>query len=94
LQHWQIRLEEHLIYQDAETLGEFLSISTGYKKIKNPANDRKLEIWFAPRFLVERELGTTTTAYRSVFSSWKARALLGCFGQGEKTLWRAIILIA
>jgi hypothetical protein len=32
----------------------YLSIATGYKKAKNPANANKTEIWFTPRFLIER----------------------------------------
>lgn len=39
-----------------------LSICTGYRKEKNPDNANKVEIWFSPRFLIERthEKGTVT----------------------------------
>ena len=35
---------------------KYLSIHTGYKKGKIAANKDKVEIWFVPRFMVEREL--------------------------------------
>ena len=59
--------------------GKYLSISTGYKKRKIAKNAEKLEIWFAPRFLIEKELETSATHFNSVFDSWNISAPVGIF---------------
>lgn len=51
--------------------GNYLSISTGYRKVKRPENASKVEIWFAPRFLIERELGTTAGHFKPIIDNWK-----------------------
>ena len=50
--------------------GKYLSISTGYRKGKKAENASKLEIWFAPRFLIERNLGKTAAHFKTIMSSW------------------------
>jgi len=37
-------------------VGKYLSISTGYRKVWNPANAGKFETWFIPRFLVDQNM--------------------------------------
>ena len=48
-----------------------LSISTGYRKGKIAENAHKLEVWFAPRFLIERELSTTAGHFEPIMDDWK-----------------------
>ena len=43
--------------------GNYFSISTGYRKQKIAKNESKVEIWFAPRFLIEKELKTTASHF-------------------------------
>jgi len=60
--------------------GKYLSISTGYRKGKNPANAGKLEIWFAPRFLIEKDLNTTAQGFKDIFpAKWPTSAEVGIF---------------
>jgi len=51
---------------------QYLSIHAGYRKRKNPANANKVEIWFVPRFLVEKELDTTAVHLRPIMNKWTA----------------------
>lgn len=51
--------------------GNYLSISTGYRKKKIAENANKVEIWFAPRFLIEKELGTTAGHFKPIMDKWK-----------------------
>ena len=58
--------------------GEYLSISTGYHKGNRPENDGKVEIWFAPRFLVKKEIDTTAGYLKAIFpSKWSESAQVG-----------------
>jgi hypothetical protein len=60
--------------------GQFLSISTGYRKEKKRKNARKVEIWFTPRFLVEKELNTTTGHFKTLIpANWPETAQIGIF---------------
>jgi hypothetical protein len=52
--------------------GQHLSINTGYRKGKRAENANKVEIWFVPKFLVERELATTASHFRDIMGSWTA----------------------
>lgn len=57
---------------------KYLSISTGYRKGKRPENEDKVEIWFAPRFLIEKELNTTAKHLSAIFpSKWPVSAPVG-----------------
>jgi hypothetical protein len=58
--------------------GNYLSISTGYRKVKKAENPNKLEIWFTPRFLVEKEIQGTAGYFKEVFpAKWQTTALVG-----------------
>ena len=58
---------------------EDLSISTGYCKEKKPENAGKVEIWIAPRFLIEKELDTTAAHFKPIMANWKHEAQVGMF---------------
>ena len=62
--------------------GKYVSISTGYRKEKRPENARKVEIWFAPRFLIEKELKTTAKHFEPIYGNWKEQAEVGIFWTG------------
>lgn len=57
--------------------GQYLSINTGYRKRKIPANANKTEIWLAPRFLVKRELATTAAHFQPIMGNWPTTAPIG-----------------
>ncbi len=61
--------------------GQYLSINTGYRKRKNPANKDKVEIWFCPRFLIEKELNSTAGHFRDIMTvtRWPQSAPIGVF---------------
>ncbi|MBM3611063.1 MAG: U-box domain-containing protein [Alphaproteobacteria bacterium] len=50
----------------------WISIHTGYKKAKIPANKDKVEIWLTPKFLVEANLGGDAAWMSGVMSGWEA----------------------
>ncbi len=52
--------------------GQYLSINTGYRKGKKAENANKLEIWFVPKFLVERDLATTASHFQPIMGKWTA----------------------
>jgi hypothetical protein len=54
--------------------GKCLSISTGYRKEKKAENVNKVEIWFALRFLIEKELKTTAGHFQYIYDYWSIRA--------------------
>jgi hypothetical protein len=59
---------------------EYLSISTGYRKEKKPENANKVEIWFAPRFLVEKEIKGSASHFKAIFpAKWPTTAHVGMF---------------
>lgn len=58
--------------------GRYISIATGYRRQKKDEN--KLEIWIAPRFLIERNIERYDTHMRSVMNDWTAsNAPIGIF---------------
>ena len=58
--------------------GNYLSISTGYRKVKRPENAKKVEIWFTPRFLVEKEILGTASHFKGIFpASWASTSPVG-----------------
>jgi len=59
--------------------GKYLSISTGYRKGKRPENASKIEIWFAPRFQIEKELNGTAAHFKPIMGNWKQEAHVGMF---------------
>lgn len=55
--------------------GQYLSISTGYRKVKKLENKDKTEIWFTPRFLVENK---GTVGFNRIFpNNWQNNASVG-----------------
>src|SRR3990167_7867991 len=61
---------------------KYLSIATGYRKVQTPANANKVEIWFTPRFLVDKEMPHLDPNHhmRAIIGSWDAaRAPIGIF---------------
>ena len=62
--------------------GQYLSISTGYRKALIPANTGKLEIWVAPYFMVKAGQGVfgSSRHYKPIMKEWKpATAPVGIF---------------
>lgn len=60
--------------------GNYLSISTGYRKEKKAENASKVEIWLAPRFLIERNLAATAGHFQEIMGGWDgAAAPVGIF---------------
>lgn len=51
--------------------GRYISIHTGYKKAKIPANANKVEIWLTPKFLVEANLGGDAAWMSGIMASWE-----------------------
>lgn len=58
--------------------GQHISISTGYRKAKKYGNDI-LEIWIAPRFLIEQNLASSATHFNPIMGSWQFEASIGVF---------------
>lgn len=67
--------------RDCGDTWKYLSINTGYKKsTKIAANKDKVEIWFVPRFMVEREIRGAASHLQSIMDSWSAEvAPIGIF---------------
>jgi ankyrin repeat protein len=60
--------------------GKYLSISTGYRKVKNPKNADRMEIWFAPRFLVEQQINGPAKHFKRIFpGKWPTTSSVGIF---------------
>lgn len=59
--------------------GQCLSISTGYRKGKKAENANKLEVWLAPRFLIERDLEGPASHFRPIMGGWSVDAPAGVF---------------
>jgi V8-like Glu-specific endopeptidase len=60
--------------------GKYLSIATGYRKGKIKANASKVEIWIAPRFLIEKNLSGNAKHFTDIMGKWDAtKAPLGAF---------------
>ena len=51
--------------------GKYLSISTGYRKGMKAENGNKLEIWLAPRFMVEKKLKSSASHLQPIMDNWK-----------------------
>ena len=62
--------------------GQYLSIATGYRKGVKAENANKVEIWFTPRFLVDKEMSQLAQNHhmRAISGNWDAaRAPIGIF---------------
>jgi V8-like Glu-specific endopeptidase len=74
--------------------GQYLSISTGYRKRKKPENASKVEIWIVPRFLIEKELTTTARHFWDIYGKWNDRASVGIFwtwGGWDDLTWHSYL---
>ena len=61
-------------------LGEFLSISTGYRKGKRLENAYKHEIWFTLRSLVKRDIERKSSHFKEIFpNKWQENKPVGIF---------------
>lgn len=60
---------------------KYICISTGYRKGKKETNRNKIEIWITPRFLIEKELNTTSQQYKTIMdpTEWPTSKPLGIF---------------
>jgi len=59
---------------------QYLSINTGYRKGKRPENASKVEIWFAPHFIIEKNLAGSASHFKDIMGSWDPRiAPVGIF---------------
>jgi energy-coupling factor transporter ATP-binding protein EcfA2 len=58
--------------------GQYLSISTGYRKAKIAANADKIEVWVVPKFVVKKDIATLP-CYLEILSEWKTDAPFGVF---------------
>jgi hypothetical protein len=71
--------------------GKHLSIATGYRKAKKAENVNKLEIWFAPWFLMKQHEAKSAAHYGSIMEGWDAaRAPVGIFynwGEWDNLAW-------
>lgn len=70
--------------------GNYLSISTGYRKGEKQENANKVEIWFAPKFLIGKELSTTASHFQDIYGNWSDSAPVGMFwswGEWDNLGW-------
>ena len=51
---------------------DVLSISTGYRKRKNPENASKIEVWICPRFLIEKKIAGSASHFSDIMDRWNA----------------------
>jgi hypothetical protein len=54
--------------------GQYLSINTGYPKGKRPKNKDKVEIWFAPHFVIEENFQGSASHFNDIMAGWNAEA--------------------
>ena len=65
---------------DCGNSSKYISISTGYRKSKKSKNSYKIEIWLAPRFLIEKEINLTARHFQPIMAEWNAKdAPIGIF---------------
>ena len=70
---------------------QYLCISTGYRKEKKAENEKKVEIWFTPWFLVEKEPNSTASHLYGIFLiPWSEDTSVGVswtWGNWENLEW-------
>jgi len=62
--------------------GQFLGISTGYRKGRKPENQNKVEIWVAPKFMIAKKLKSLARHFERIIDDdcWnEAVAPVGLF---------------
>ncbi len=52
---------------------QYLSIATGYRKKSVFHNKNKVEIWIAPRFLIEKNLSGPASYFKPIMGGWGAQ---------------------
>ena len=52
--------------------GTYLSINTGYRKGLRAENSNKVETWIVPKFIVERDIGTTARHLAPIMDSFSS----------------------
>jgi len=52
--------------------GKYFSISIGYRKGKKAENAKKVEVWIAPRFLIEKNRAGSASHFQPIMSGWSA----------------------
>ena len=72
-------LESTFDLSECGNVGKYLSISTGYRKRKKAENENKIEIWIAPRFLIEKKLQTTASHFQDIYGKWNDSTPVGIF---------------
>jgi len=72
-------LEDTFDLSQCGEMEKYFSISTGYRKGKKPENEKRLEIWFSPQFLIKGELSTTAKHFQPIFGNWKESTEVGIF---------------
>jgi hypothetical protein len=61
-------------------IGKELAIMTGFRKKKIKTNKNKVEVWFAPRFLIEKSQSSTGNHFEETLKKWDEKAApLGIF---------------
>lgn len=50
---------------------QYLSISTGYRKGMKQENSNKLEIWFVPRFVIEKHINSLAGHFKRIRDDWE-----------------------
>jgi hypothetical protein len=69
-------------------VGNYLSISTGYRKGKKEESKVKIEIWIVPKFIVEKDLITTARHLNPIMSSFASPiGLFWTWGGWENLSW-------
>jgi hypothetical protein len=63
--------------------GQYLSISTGYRKAQKAENTSKVEIWLAPWFLVNKNLSASAKHLQPIMAGMQRQPPLVCSGLGE-----------
>lgn len=60
--------------------GKYLVISTGHRKGKKAENNNKIEIWLAPKFIIEKNLKSSAGHLQPIMSDWNEEiAPIGIF---------------
>jgi hypothetical protein len=71
--------------------GKYIAIMTGFRKEKIKENKDKVEVWLAPRALIEKFRGSTAKHFEKVLTAWDGKtAPLGLFytwGNWENLSW-------
>lgn len=73
-------LESTFDLSSCDDAGKYLSIATGYRKGQISSNANKIEVWLAPRFLIEKDLQGAAKYFAPIMSTWDAKtATIGVF---------------